>query len=68
MASGVRLHVWGERACFTRPEMKVERPARGVRIETAYGRSRWAGICSLRRCHCRRGHNRKYKAGFEPSL
>ena len=21
----VRLHVWGERACFTRPEMKVER-------------------------------------------
>jgi CRISPR-associated protein Cas5d len=25
MAYGVRLHVWGERACFTRPEMKVER-------------------------------------------
>ncbi|MEQ8965221.1 MAG: type I-C CRISPR-associated protein Cas5c [Azospirillaceae bacterium] len=22
---GVRLHIWGERACFTRPEMKVER-------------------------------------------
>ncbi len=22
---GLRLHVWGERACFTRPEMKVER-------------------------------------------
>jgi CRISPR-associated protein Cas5d len=22
---GVRLHVWGERACFTRPEMKGER-------------------------------------------
>ncbi len=22
---GVRLRVWGERACFTRPEMKVER-------------------------------------------
>lgn len=21
----VRLHIWGERACFTRPEMKVER-------------------------------------------
>lgn len=21
----IRLHVWGERACFTRPEMKVER-------------------------------------------
>ena len=25
MAFGVRLHVWGARACFTRPEMKVER-------------------------------------------
>lgn len=25
MAQGVKLKVWGERACFTRPEMKVER-------------------------------------------
>lgn len=25
MAFGIRLFVWGERACFTRPEMKVER-------------------------------------------
>jgi len=25
MAFGVRILVWGERACFTRPEMKVER-------------------------------------------
>ncbi|HUZ11478.1 MAG TPA: type I-C CRISPR-associated protein Cas5c [Caulobacteraceae bacterium] len=25
MTQGVVLHVWGERACFTRPEMKVER-------------------------------------------
>ena len=25
MARGVKLHVWGEYACFTRPEMKVER-------------------------------------------
>ncbi|WP_429003134.1 type I-C CRISPR-associated protein Cas5c [Xanthomonas sacchari] len=25
MSYGVRLHVWGERALFTRPEMKVER-------------------------------------------
>ena len=25
MAYGVRLHVWGDYACFTRPEMKVER-------------------------------------------
>ena len=25
MAHGVKLHIWGEYACFTRPEMKVER-------------------------------------------
>jgi CRISPR-associated protein Cas5d len=25
MAQSIKLHVWGERACFTRPEMKVER-------------------------------------------
>ncbi|ATG93971.1 CRISPR-associated protein Cas5 [Paracidovorax citrulli] len=25
MAYGVRLRIWGERACFTRPEMKVKR-------------------------------------------
>ena len=25
MTFGIRLHIWGERACFTRPEMKVER-------------------------------------------
>ncbi len=25
MSKGIRLHVWGEYACFTRPEMKVER-------------------------------------------
>lgn len=25
MSCGIRLHIWGERACFTRPEMKVER-------------------------------------------
>ncbi|MCC8552404.1 type I-C CRISPR-associated protein Cas5c [Xanthomonas hortorum] len=25
MSYGVRLHIWGERALFTRPEMKVER-------------------------------------------
>ena len=25
MGYGVKLHVWGEYACFTRPEMKVER-------------------------------------------
>lgn len=25
MSFGIHLHIWGERACFTRPEMKVER-------------------------------------------
>ena len=25
MAQGIKLRVWGDRACFTRPEMKVER-------------------------------------------
>lgn len=25
MPEGIRLHVWGDLACFTRPEMKVER-------------------------------------------
>ena len=25
MPYGVKLHVWGDYACFTRPEMKVER-------------------------------------------
>ena len=25
MSFGIRLHIWGDRACFTRPEFKVER-------------------------------------------
>lgn len=25
MSYGIKLHVWGQRALFTRPEMKVER-------------------------------------------
>jgi CRISPR-associated protein Cas5d len=25
MSFGIKLHVWGDRACFTRPELKVER-------------------------------------------
>lgn len=32
---GVRLHVWGERACFTRPEMKVERVSYDVMTPAA---------------------------------
>lgn len=44
MSYGVKLHVWGDYACFTRPEMKVERvsydvitpsAARGI-IEAVY--------------------------------
>ena len=30
MSYGIRLHVWGERACFTRPEMKGERVSYNV--------------------------------------
>ncbi len=35
MAYGVRLHVTGERACFTRPEMKVERVSYDVMTPSA---------------------------------
>lgn len=35
MSYGVRLLVWGERACFTRPEMKVERVSYDVMTPSA---------------------------------
>lgn len=35
MAIGIRLHVWGERACFTRPELKVERVSYDVPTPSA---------------------------------
>ncbi len=35
MPYGIRLHVWGERACFTRPEMKVERVSYDVPTPSA---------------------------------
>ena len=35
MTYGVRLHVWGERACFTRPETKVERVSYDVMTPSA---------------------------------
>jgi CRISPR-associated protein Cas5d len=35
MAFGIRLHVWGDRACFTRPEMKVERVSYDVMTPSA---------------------------------
>ncbi|MEN2786506.1 type I-C CRISPR-associated protein Cas5c [Sphingomonas qilianensis] len=35
MAFGVRLHVWGDHACFTRPEMKVERVSYDVMTPAA---------------------------------
>ncbi|MCQ4085963.1 type I-C CRISPR-associated protein Cas5c [Saccharibacillus sp. JS10] len=35
MAYGIRLHVWGDRACFTRPEMKAERVSYDVMTPSA---------------------------------
>lgn len=35
MAFGIRLHCWGEWACFTRPEMKVERVSYDVMTPSA---------------------------------
>lgn len=35
MAYGIRLRVWGERACFTRPEMKAERVSYDVPTPSA---------------------------------
>lgn len=35
LSFGMRLHVWGERACFTRPEMKVERVSYDVMTPSA---------------------------------
>lgn len=35
MSYGTRLYVWGERACFTRPEMKVERVSYDVMTPSA---------------------------------
>lgn len=35
MSHGVRLRVWGDRACFTRPEMKVERVSYDVMTPSA---------------------------------
>ncbi|RVU13948.1 type I-C CRISPR-associated protein Cas5c [Methylobacterium oryzihabitans] len=32
---GIKLHVWGDRACFTRPEMKVERVSYDVMTPSA---------------------------------
>lgn len=35
MSYGIKLRVWGERACFTRPEMKVERVSYDVPTPSA---------------------------------
>ena len=35
MSFGVKIHVWGDRACFTRPEMKVERVSYDVMTPSA---------------------------------
>lgn len=39
--SPIRLHAWGEYACFTRPEMKVERVSYDAL--TPFGRPRNSG-------------------------
>jgi len=35
MAYGIRLHVWGQHALFTRPELKVERVSYDVMTPSA---------------------------------
>jgi CRISPR-associated protein Cas5d len=35
VAYGIKLHCWGEWACFTRPEMKVERVSYDVMTPSA---------------------------------
>lgn len=35
MSYGIKLHAWGDRACFTRPEMKVERVSYDVPTPSA---------------------------------
>jgi CRISPR-associated protein Cas5d len=35
MSFGVKLHIWGDHACFTRPEMKVERVSYDVMTPSA---------------------------------
>ncbi|MCI4661061.1 MAG: type I-C CRISPR-associated protein Cas5c [Neomegalonema sp.] len=35
MSQGIKLHVWGDFACFTRPEMKVERVSYDVMTPSA---------------------------------
>lgn len=35
MSHGIRLHVWGQHACFTRPELKVERVSYDVMTPSA---------------------------------
>ncbi len=35
MTNAIRLHVWSDRACFTRPEFKVERVSYEVMTPTA---------------------------------
>ena len=35
MSFGIKLHIWGDHACFTRPEMKVERVSYDVMTPSA---------------------------------
>ncbi|MEN2939156.1 hypothetical protein DIBJMFBN_02727 [Mannheimia haemolytica] len=40
MPNKIRLHIWGDYACFTRPEMKVERVSYDV-ITPSAARGFW---------------------------
>jgi CRISPR-associated protein Cas5d len=48
MTYGIRLHVWGDYACFTRPEMKVERVSYDVMTPSA-ARGILEAVHSIRR-------------------
>ena len=46
MSYGIRLKVWGDHACWTRPEMKVERVSYDVMTPSA-ARGMWQPAQSM---------------------
>ena len=61
MNTAVSIHSWGEYACFTRPEMKVERvsydaitpsAARGI-LEAIYWKPQIRWVVEIGRASCR---------------
>lgn len=49
MANKIRLHIWGDYACFTRPEMKVERVSYDVMTLSAARGGGWRRCIGSRR-------------------